>query len=222
MTKYEVVEVVGGFCVVRRTRKNLFGTYIRYYCESRSGFEWTRYPYLACFLSSIDAADLAERFSGHWRKDRREKIQNGRVLKTYAAILLVALSFSTLSAQATQGSIGERDVILITPDYASRVEYWGQKGRHSVPVISALETRINLLETKLSFQEMVNQNAVQAQQEYRQMVQNAANRNFQLQKDLQDALTSREDWKHKAKTRGQALLLGGIVTGLLVYIQLTN
>lgn len=127
-----------------------------------------------------------------------------------------------VKAQVVSGLIDEKPVIIITPEYASVIEYWGSKGVSSVSLISSLETKMKILETKLSFQEMVNKNSASAQDEYRKMVQTAADRNFQLQKELAETKNDRDKWKLKARNRSQMMGLGAVIIGLMAYIQITN
>lgn len=141
---------------------------------------------------------------------------------TMRYLIFIFFLINQVEAQVTSGDIGERSMIIMTPEAASTIEFWGKKGVSSVPYISALETKMQILETKLDFQEMLNSNCRSAQEEYRRMVQNAADRNFQLQKDLSDAVNERDKWKLKARNRSQMMGLGAVIIGLMAYIQITN
>lgn len=137
------------------------------------------------------------------------------------AIILCFLCTGLFSQSDTLTHKGELKVVLTIP-YAKNIEYWGNKGVAAVPVISSLETRIHILESKVSFHEMINRNCIKAQEEYRMMLQNAAGVNAKLEKELAETINERDVWHSRAKNRGQLITFGAVIVGLLGYIQIAN
>jgi hypothetical protein len=136
-------------------------------------------------------------------------------------ILLMFLAGICQGQSDTTTHRGELKIVMPIP-YAKNLEYWGQKGVIADPLISGYETRIQILETKIGFHEMINRNCTRAQEEYRTMVQNAAGVNAKLESELSSALNEKDKWQHKAKNARQILAFGAVVVGLLTYIQLAN
>lgn len=137
---------------------------------------------------------------------------------TFLLILLPLMSFSQVDTVAHKGEIK----VVMTIPYAKNIEYWGQKGVISTPLIQGLETRIMIMESKLGFHEMINRNCTKAQEEYRLMLQNAAGVNLKLQQEIVDSNQERDVWKSKARNRGQLISFGAVILGLLGYIQISN
>jgi hypothetical protein len=136
-------------------------------------------------------------------------------------ILFILVSGVCLGQSDTLTHRGELKIVTSIP-YAKNQEYWGQKGLLSQPLISGYETRIQILEAKVGFHEMINRNCNKAQEEYRLMVQNAAGVNAKLEKELTEIISERDKWQHRAKNRGQMLSFGAVIVGLLAYIQISN
>jgi hypothetical protein len=136
-------------------------------------------------------------------------------------IVLMFLAGITQAQTDTTTYKGELRIVMPIP-FAKNLEYWGQKGITSEPLISGYETRIQILEAKIGFHEMINRNCTRAQEEYRTMVQNAAGINAKLEKELSEALNEKDKWQHKARNARQVLAFGSVVVGLLTYIQIAN
>lgn len=137
-------------------------------------------------------------------------------------IIGMCLLFGGISAQSdTITHRGELKILLTVP-YARNIEYWGSKGIAAEPLVSGLETRIQILESKVSFHELINRNCTKAQEEYRIMVQNAAGVNAKLEKELSGALNERDKWQLKAKNRGLIISLGTAALATFAYIQIAN
>lgn len=135
-------------------------------------------------------------------------------------LLMIAAGICQAQTDTTTHN-GELKIVMPIP-YAKNIEYWGQKGVNSEPLISGYETRIQILEAKIGFHEMINRNCTRAQEEYRTMVQNAAGVNAKLESELSEAINEKDKWQHKAKNARQVLAFGAVVVGLLTYIQLAN
>lgn len=102
---------------------------------------------------------------------------------------------------------------------AYHLEYWGSKGIASKDLIPSLYKEINLQTDRLDLQTKIIDNCQSAKEEYRNMVAVAAARNQNTEKDLAVQRALAEQWKVKAKKRGEILWsLGGAAAAALAGI----
>lgn len=146
-----------------------------------------------------------------------------RLIKKNSIIgtILLLLPFYGFSQADTITHKNELKILLSIPQ-ARTLEFWGQRGLICKELVPSLETRIEILQSKLGFYEMINRNCVAAQEEYRVMVQNAAGVNAKLERELSDKILEADKWRYKARNRGQALIMGAVVLGIVGYIQIAN
>lgn len=139
----------------------------------------------------------------------------------YKVILFLLLSAS-VSAQITQQEYRGKQAIVLSPSVASVLEYWGQKGILADPVIKSLETEIKLLETQVELYELVNKNAMAAQEEYRAMVSRSGVAMATLQAELNAQREEAKRLEEKAIRRGKMLIAATAIVGGSLYLILSK
>lgn len=111
---------------------------------------------------------------------------------------------------------------MLSPSVASVLEYWGQKGILADPVIKSLETEIKLLETQVELYELVNKNAMAAQEEYRAMVSRSGVAMATLQAELNAQREEAKRLEEKAIRRGKMLIAATAIVGGSLYLILSK
>lgn len=110
--------------------------------------------------------------------------------------------------------------IVMSIGDAARIDYWSRKGIACKSLVSSLDLQIKLLEHEGRFKDLVNKNALAAQEEYRSMVSRLADSNTAAELQIHELEKQLGIYKDRARRRGQALGIGAAVMGLLAYIGL--
>lgn len=126
-----------------------------------------------------------------------------------------------VTGQVTSKIIDGEQFVLIPPNQASIIEFWGHKGILSVPLIDTLSFQVKLLKLQLTMQDQVNTNLRYAQEEYRTMVATNVSNAAKIQEKLLKAIEERDKFKEKARRRGAVIATGttvlAAITALIIF-----
>lgn len=140
-----------------------------------------------------------------------------RIVIVYLVFMSVVLCSPVAHGQAlTADGYG----IVMSIGDAARIDYWSRKGIACDNLLSSLDIQIKLLEQENRFKDMVNKNAIAAQEEYRGMVERLAKTNSAAELQINELEKQLGIYKDRARRRGQALGIGAAVLGMLAYIGL--
>lgn len=88
---------------------------------------------------------------------------------------------------------------------AAVIDFWGRKGITSKDLVLDLKTEVGYLKTKIEFKDMIISNQTSAQEEYRAMVARSAQESQRLLAENLSLREERDDYKEKARKRGEKL-----------------
>lgn len=105
-------------------------------------------------------------------------------------------------------------------EQAKHVDFWARKGLSCDSFAMATNVEIALLQNKARLQETVNANLLSAQEQYRDMVKRTSKENQELNVRLSRVTQDMEEFKGKARRRGNtiAVIVGaGIIAGVVAF-----
>lgn len=135
-------------------------------------------------------------------------------------LILPLLFFSISLFAQSSDTINGKEMILLSPQEAQIIEYWGKKGIASVPLMTTLDLQIKSLEQQIKFQDFIIENHKNAHSQYREMVERLNKSNSDLSVRLFESERERDIFKDRARQRGYALALIATAAGILGYIGL--
>lgn len=107
--------------------------------------------------------------------------------------------------------------VYMNMESAARLEYWGQKGITSVPVIEAMEREIQMAEQQDVFNQAVLANCNAHKEEYRQKLEAVSIMYNDKASNFIAMEIDRDMWKKKAQSRGSTIWTIAGAAGLLLF-----
>lgn len=108
-------------------------------------------------------------------------------------------------------------ILWMSLEDAAKVEYWGQKGIASVPLIATLEQELEVSAQQEVFNKKILSNCQAYQEEYRQKLERVSVMYNNKASDYIELQVDRDMWKKKAQNRGKTLWTIGGAAALLIF-----